>query len=200
MFESSARVSMSWPRPSRTIRPASSREASASGSSEPSPTLTSSSSRDAPAATFFDMMLAAISGMLETVAVASRSAYRRPSAGASSGVWPDTATPTCSTCRRMPASDSDTRMPGIASSLSSVPPVCPSPRPLILATSTPQAASSGASTSVVESPTPPVECLSATGHGHDTRCPDATIASSNPRVSSSLMPRSTTAIRNAESW
>jgi hypothetical protein len=69
-----------------------------------------------------------------------------------------------------------------------------------LATSTPQAASNGASTSVVESPTPPVECLSATGHGHDTRCPDATIASSNPRVSSSLIPRSATAIRNAESW
>ena len=64
MFESSARVSMSWSRPSLTIRAASRRAASGSGSSAPSPTLTSSSSRDAPAATFFDMMLAAISGRL----------------------------------------------------------------------------------------------------------------------------------------
>ena len=41
-----------------------------------------------------------------------------------------------------------------------VPPVCPRPRPLILATGTPSEATSGATTSVVLSPTPPVECLS----------------------------------------
>ena len=146
------------------------------------------------------MMLVAISGRLGTVAVASRSAYSRPSAGASSAVWPQTAIPTCSTWRRMPASESETRMPGIDSSLSSVPPVCPSPRPLIFATSAPQAASSGASTSVVLSPTPPVECLSATGHGHETRSPEASIASSSATVSASLIPRRTTAIRNAASW
>ena len=40
----------------------------------PSPTLTSSTIASAPAAIFFDMMLAAISGTLSTVAVTSRSA------------------------------------------------------------------------------------------------------------------------------
>ena len=51
--------------------------------------------------------------------------------------------------------------PGILSSLSTVPPVCPRPRPLILATLTPQAATMGPVTRVVLSPTPPVLCLSA---------------------------------------
>ena len=45
-------------------------------------------------------------------------------------------------------------MPGIASSLSSVPPVWPSPRPESLTTCMPSAAASGATTSVVPSPTP----------------------------------------------
>ena len=40
----------------------------------PSPTLTSSTIASAPAAIFFDMMLAAISETLSTVAVTSRSA------------------------------------------------------------------------------------------------------------------------------
>ena len=40
----------------------------------PSPTLTSSTIASAPAAIFFDMMLAAISDTLSTVAVTSRSA------------------------------------------------------------------------------------------------------------------------------
>ncbi len=51
-------------------------------------------------------------------------------------------------------------VPGTLSSLSMVPPVCPSPRPDILAIFSPQAATMGAMTSVVLSPTPPVECLS----------------------------------------
>ena len=55
------------------------------------------------------------------------------------------------------------RKPGIDSSLSSVPPVCPRPRPDILPKMAPQAATSGASTSVTLSPTPPLECLSSTG-------------------------------------
>ena len=41
------------------------------------------------------------------------------------------------------------------SSLSSVPPVCPRPRPLILGTGTPTLATNGAKTRVVVSPTPP---------------------------------------------
>ena len=49
---------------------------------------------------------------------------------------------------------------GIAPSLSIVPPVKPRPRPLILATGTPQAAAAGPAISVVLSPTPPVLCLS----------------------------------------
>ena len=53
-----------------------------------------------------------------------------------------------------------TRKPGIDSSLSSVPPVCPRPRPDIIGTGTPHAATSGARISDVLSPTPPVLCLS----------------------------------------
>ena len=49
--------------------------------------------------------------------------------------------------------------PGIASSLSSVPPECPSARPELLGTSAPQAATTGTTTSDVLSPTPPVLCL-----------------------------------------
>ena len=53
--------------------------------------------------------------------------------------------------------------PGILSSLSTVPPVSPSPLPLILGTATPEAATIGATINVILSPTPPVECLSHTG-------------------------------------
>ena len=50
----------------------------------------------------------------------------------------------------------------MASNLSSVPPVCPKPRPEIIGTRSPQAAKIGATMNDVASPTPPVECLSAT--------------------------------------
>ena len=43
-----------------------------------------------------------------------------------------------------------------------MPPVCPSPRPLIFPTGTPHAATIGPTAIVVLSPTPPVECLSTT--------------------------------------
>ena len=43
-----------------------------------------------------------------------------------------------------------------------MPPVWPSPRPLIFPTGTPQAATIGPTAIVVLSPTPPVECLSTT--------------------------------------
>ena len=46
------------------------------------------------------------------------------------------------------------------SNLSIVPPVCPKPLPLILATGTPKLATKGAKIRVTLSPTPPVECLS----------------------------------------
>ncbi len=62
------------PRPSSIIDSASLRASSSDFMKAPSPTLTSSTIASAPAAIFFDMMLAAISGMLSTVPVTSRSA------------------------------------------------------------------------------------------------------------------------------
>src|SRR5918994_313858 len=128
----------------------------------PSPTFTSSTIASAPEASFFDMMLAAISGTMSTVPVTSRSAYRRLSAGTRSAVWPMMASPTSRTCAMNSSVVSSTRKPGMDSSLSSVPPVWPSPRPLIFPTGTPQAATIGPTAIDVLSPTPPVECLSTT--------------------------------------
>ena len=71
-----------------------------------------------------------------------------------------TAQPMDFTCSMNASCDFSIEQPGMLSSLSSVPPVCPSPRPDSLATFAPHAAASGTSTSVVVSPTPPVECLS----------------------------------------
>ena len=53
-----------------------------------------------------------------------------------------------------------TLYPVIDSSLSIVPPVKPSPLPLILHTPTPREATIGKTIRVTLSPTPPVECLS----------------------------------------
>ena len=95
-----------------------------------------------------------------------------------------------------------TRTPGIDSSLSSVPPVKPSPRPDILATFAPQAAHSGATISVVVSPTPPVECLSTVGPSispRSSRSPESAISIVSSTVSRSLMPRMQIAISIAES-
>src|ERR1051325_1511128 len=60
----------------------------------------------------------------------------RRSAGAISGVWPIIAHPIFMTWARTSASDRAVRKPGIASSLSSVPPVWPRPRPDIIGTAT----------------------------------------------------------------
>ena len=64
------------------------------------------------------------------------------------------------------------RKPGIDSSLSSVPPVCPRPRPEIIGTTTPAAAAMGAQIRLVLSPTPPVECLSTLTPGMSARFRD----------------------------
>ena len=64
---------------------------------------------------------------------------------------------------RSPRGVRSVRRPGIDSSLSRVPPVCPSPRPDSFATASPSAAAIGANTSVTPSATPPVECLSTVG-------------------------------------
>ena len=69
--------------------------------------------------------------------------------------------------------------PGIASSLSRVPPVWPSPLPLILAKTSPTDASKGPRTKVTVSPTPPVECLSTFDPGtsdKSTVSPESIIA------------------------
>ena len=71
------------------------------------------------------------------------------------------AKPVSSTWRRKPSSVRPHLKPAKLSSLSSVPPVCPRPRPDILAMRTPCVATMGSRQSEVLSPTPPVECLSA---------------------------------------
>ena len=67
----------------------------------------------------------------------------------------------------------------------------PSPRPDSCGTATPNAATSGASGSVILSPTPPVECLSTVGLPRPAkliRSPEAIIASVSTRISSRSMP------------
>ena len=62
--------------------------------------------------------------------------------------------------REVASTSRSMRKPGMASSLSSVPPVWPRPRPQTIGTGTPHAATSGARQIDTLSPTPPVECLS----------------------------------------
>ena len=86
------------------------------------------------------------------------------------------------------------------SSLSAVPPVRPSPRPVSEGTFTPQAAASGWMTSESLSPTPPVECLSAVGKSHDRHSPERIIASVRSAVSRAVIPRQQIAIASALIW
>ncbi len=83
-----------------------------------------------------------------------------PSAGARPEPAAQTTAPTCSRISRIRAGGMFACQPGMLSSLSRVPPVWPSPRPDSCGTATPKEATSGASGSVILSPTPPVECLS----------------------------------------
>ena len=102
------------------------------------------------------------------------------------------ASPTSRTCATNSSVESSTRKPGIDSSLSSVPPVCPRPRPLIFPNGTPQAATIGPTASEVLSPTPPVECLSTTlrpsAPCRSSVSPLSTIASVSASVSSARQP------------
>ena len=91
--------------------------------------------------------------------------------------------------------------PGKLSSLSMVPPVCPRPRPDILAIFTPAAATIGQSTRLVLSPTPPVECLSAFTPRIELRSsvsPECIMAIVMARVSLSSMPRRRIAMHMAD--
>ncbi len=95
------------------------------------------------------------------------------------------------------------RNPGIDSHLSIVPPEIPRPRPDIFTTGTPQAATIGPTTSVVLSPTPPVECLSTAPGAHFSRSscsPEPAIALVSSTVSRIVIPRHRTAIAQAASW
>ena len=191
------------PHPRESPRHASASASASSGDfmNAPAPAFTSSRIRSVSTASFFDITLAAISGIDGTVAVASRSAYSLPSAGTSRGDWAATAHPTSRTWRVIASGSRSVRSPGIDSSLSSVPPVCPSPRPESLATARPRAAASGAKTRVTPSATPPVECLSTVGRSRPTKrtvSPEAMSARVRASVSAPSMPRSKHAIRKAD--
>ena len=89
------------------------------------------------------------------------------------------------------------------SSLSSVPPVCPNPRPETIGTMQPQAAANGASSRLTLSPTPPVLCLSTLGPGmseKSKRSPELAMARVRSAVSASDSPRHMVAMRNADIW
>ena len=93
----------------------------------------------------------------------------------------------------------------MAESLSSVPPVWPRPRPEIIGTKAPQAATMGASIRLTLSPTPPLECLSITGPGsarlfHSSVVPDRVRPSVNATRSAVVMPRKNTAMAKAATW
>ncbi len=166
----------------------------------PLPHFTSSTIPSAPAAIFLDIMLAAISGILSTVPVTSRRAYSFLSAGVRLPVWLISTMRLSFANRIASSSVTSTRKPGIDSSLSIVPPEKPSPRPLIFTTGTSTDATSGASTSVVVSPTPPVLCLSALKPATPERSnilPERAISIVRLAVSSASIPLKNTAIRNA---
>ena len=91
--------------------------------------------------------------------------------------------------------------PGKLSSLSSVPPVWPRPRPDIFAIFTPQAETIGQRIRLVLSPTPPVECLSALMPFMGLRSrvsPEFIMDMVRSRVSLSLMPRKMMAMHIAD--
>gem|GEM_PF-3303767 len=169
----------------------------------PRPTLQSMTSPSIPSASFFDMIDDAISGSDSTVAVTSRSAYSRLSAGAMLFVWPIRHSPSLSTSSVNRSTERSTRKPGIDSSLSSVPPVWPRPRPDTIGTHTPQAATAGASGIEILSPTPPVECLSILGRAirdRSSTSPERVIASAQVASSRSSRPLKKIAISIAAIW
>ena len=165
----------------------------------PDPTFTSKTIAPAPPAIFFETIEAAMRPMLGTLPVRSRSAYSFLSAGTSRSLWAAIAQPMRSICAANAFGERSVRTPGIASSLSSVPPVWPSARPDNFATGTPQAATSGTATSEIVSPTPPLECLSTTIRSPEklSTSPEAIIASVSAAISSSCMPRIVQAIASA---
>ena len=191
------------PRPMRTMASASAFESSNFFMKAPSPVFTSRTRASIPSAIFLLMIEEAMRGRLSTVAVTSRRAYSLRSAGAISGVCRMRPRPHLRNASRDSFSERLTRKPGIDSSLSSVPPVWPSPRPEIIGTQAPAAAASGARMRLVLSPTPPVECLSTRGPGRSERSstsPVRIIDSVRATVSAAVIPLKKTAIARADAW
>jgi len=183
-----------------TIASASSRASSAFFMNAPDPALTSSTSAPVPSAIFLDMIELAISGMDSTVPVTSRRAYSLRSAGARPEPAAHTTAPAARSTPSISSAESEARQPGMDSSLSSVPPVWPRPRPDSCGTAAPQAATVGASGNVILSPTPPVECLSVVGRSspdQSIRSPERIIASVHRATSRRVIPFSRIAMARA---
>jgi hypothetical protein len=147
------------------------------------------------------MIELAMSGIASTVAVTSRSAYSLRSAGASPSPAAQTTAPTSRSWATNSSLVRLARHPGMASSLSRVPPVWPSPRPDSCGTAAPQAATRGVKGSVILSPTPPVECLSTVGRDtaeRSSRSPLAIIAAVHRAISAGVMPRRRIAMASAD--
>ena len=143
---------------------------SISGRKAPEPILTSRTRAPVPSAIFLHMIELAMRGIADgggDVAQALQlavSGAQRLAGGADHG--PDVAQLGDHLVVRERGLPS-----GMASSLSSVPPVWPSPRPESCGTAAPHAATIGTSGSDTLSPTPPVECLSTVGRAPTTgRC------------------------------
>ncbi len=169
----------------------------------PTPVFTSSTIPSEPAASFLLMIELAISGMESTVAVTFLKAYICLSAGTRRAVWAARLTWILLTTSTNFSFGSSTCIPGMDSSLSTVPPVWPSSLPVIFATIPPLAATSGARTSVVLSPTPPVECLSTLKPSipdKSTLSPESTIAIVKSTHSVAVIPLKYMAIKKAAIW
>ena len=81
--------------------------------------------------------------------------------------------------------------------------MCARPRPETIGTLRPHAAAIGASGIETLSPTPPVECLSATGPSspsQDQVSPDSIMMRVSARVSSRSIPWKKTAMSSADTW
>ena len=156
----------------------------------PLPQVTSRTILFAPAAIFLLIILELISGILAVQLIVSLKAYNFLSAGAKFRVWPIKLIPIFFTFSINSSIPISVLYPGIASSLSFVPPVAPSPLPDILATFTPNAATIGISINVILSPIPPVLCLSTTSPISDksNTSPEYAMAKAKLVVSSFVIP------------
>ena len=188
--------------PTRINEAASSSASCSVSRKAPLPNLTSNTNASSDSAIFLDMILAVINGIEGTVAVTSRRPYSFLSAGTRVSVAPVMTQPNRFSWPWISDSERLVRKPSMDSSLSSVPPVIPSPRPLIMGTCNSQQASSGAKMRDVLSPRPPVECLSTRGTSpaFSNFTPLAIMESVRSEISRSDMPLMNMAIASADIW